>query len=394
MSYAVCPTRTTRRKRGHVRLLGLLGVLTVMSIVTVPSGRVGSVSVATQTTVGTRHAVRDISSRVGGPTSGYWLVASDGGIFAFGDATFLGSTGGLPLNRPIVGMTAIQKSAVMPPIGNTYCGTKSGTPTTTKLMVIYEENHDASSIHGSPSALNINTYASDCGSAQNYQSLTHGSLPNYLTSTSGLSYASPPWTSDCDPGGSCLTGNDNIFHQVGASGWKAYVESMPANCEGASNGTYDAKHNPAAYYSDVSAQCLTNDMPMGSPSSGALQADVVHGTLPAFSTVTPNLEDDMHDGTIQQADSWLAGWIPQIVAGPDYQSGHLVVLIVWDEGSGIGTLASTVPMIVMSPEIAPGTKSSTFFSHDSLLKAAEDVAGVRELAGAASANDLRSAFGF
>ena len=24
---------------------------------------------------------------------GYWLVASDGGIFAFGDATFFGSTG-------------------------------------------------------------------------------------------------------------------------------------------------------------------------------------------------------------------------------------------------------------------------------------------------------------
>ena len=37
---------------------------------------------------------------------GYWLVASDGGIFAFGDATFHGSTGGTPLNEPIVGMAA------------------------------------------------------------------------------------------------------------------------------------------------------------------------------------------------------------------------------------------------------------------------------------------------
>ena len=36
---------------------------------------------------------------------GYWLVASDGGIFAFGDASFHGSTGGMTLNRPIVGMT-------------------------------------------------------------------------------------------------------------------------------------------------------------------------------------------------------------------------------------------------------------------------------------------------
>ena len=35
---------------------------------------------------------------------GYWLVASDGGIFTFGDARFYGSTGAHPLNQPIVGM--------------------------------------------------------------------------------------------------------------------------------------------------------------------------------------------------------------------------------------------------------------------------------------------------
>jgi len=35
---------------------------------------------------------------------GYWLVASDGGIFAFGDAQFHGSMGGSPLNQPITGM--------------------------------------------------------------------------------------------------------------------------------------------------------------------------------------------------------------------------------------------------------------------------------------------------
>ena len=35
---------------------------------------------------------------------GYWLVASDGGIFGFGDAGYLGSTGGSTLNKPIVGM--------------------------------------------------------------------------------------------------------------------------------------------------------------------------------------------------------------------------------------------------------------------------------------------------
>jgi hypothetical protein len=37
---------------------------------------------------------------------GYWMLASDGGIFSFGDAGFYGSTGNLHLNAPIVGMTA------------------------------------------------------------------------------------------------------------------------------------------------------------------------------------------------------------------------------------------------------------------------------------------------
>jgi hypothetical protein len=37
---------------------------------------------------------------------GYWLVASDGGIFSYGDATFYGSAGNLTLNKPIVGMAA------------------------------------------------------------------------------------------------------------------------------------------------------------------------------------------------------------------------------------------------------------------------------------------------
>ena len=36
--------------------------------------------------------------------TGYWLVASDGGVFTFGQLKYLGSTGGIHLNQPIVGM--------------------------------------------------------------------------------------------------------------------------------------------------------------------------------------------------------------------------------------------------------------------------------------------------
>jgi hypothetical protein len=43
--------------------------------------------------------------------AGYWLVASDGGVFTFGDARFFGSTGNLVLNAPIVGMAATPDGA-------------------------------------------------------------------------------------------------------------------------------------------------------------------------------------------------------------------------------------------------------------------------------------------
>jgi hypothetical protein len=54
---------------------------------------------------GNLRLVRPVVGMAATPTGdGYWLVASDGGIFAFGDAAFHGSTGAMTLNRPIVGM--------------------------------------------------------------------------------------------------------------------------------------------------------------------------------------------------------------------------------------------------------------------------------------------------
>ena len=51
------------------------------------------------------HLTRPIVGMAATPDHrGYWLVASDGGVFTYGDAGFYGSTGALRLNRPIVGM--------------------------------------------------------------------------------------------------------------------------------------------------------------------------------------------------------------------------------------------------------------------------------------------------
>jgi hypothetical protein len=39
--------------------------------------------------------------------AGYWLVATDGGIFAFGGADFFGSLGDHPPAQPIVAVAAL-----------------------------------------------------------------------------------------------------------------------------------------------------------------------------------------------------------------------------------------------------------------------------------------------
>jgi hypothetical protein len=54
---------------------------------------------------GARRLQRPVVSMTPTPSgNGYWLVASDGGVFTFGDATFHGSTGARKLNKPVTSM--------------------------------------------------------------------------------------------------------------------------------------------------------------------------------------------------------------------------------------------------------------------------------------------------
>jgi SpoIID/LytB domain protein len=47
-----------------------------------------------------------VTSQASGGVGGYWLVATDGGIFSFGGAAFHGSAGNIKLAKPVVGMAA------------------------------------------------------------------------------------------------------------------------------------------------------------------------------------------------------------------------------------------------------------------------------------------------
>jgi phospholipase C len=260
------------------------------------------------------------------------------------------------------------------------------------------ENHSLGDIIGNtPQAPYINSLATSCGLATDYHVTTHPSLPNYLAATSGIAQGSLPATTylDCDVSVICHMTAGSIFGQ--GEGWKAYEESMPSNCYKSNSGEYAVRHNPAVYYTSLSG-CASKDVPYTQ-----LAADLADNSLPAFSFITPNLIDDMHDGTIAQGDAWLASHLPAILNSKEYQSGTTAVFITWDEGSGgypiedcddtsVTDTSCRVPTIVISPSTPAGTTSGSFFDHYSLLGTTEQLLGLPKLASAASAPTMTAAF--
>jgi phospholipase C len=259
------------------------------------------------------------------------------------------------------------------------------------------ENRDYPQVVGNPQAPYENhTLIAECGLATNFHNITHPSLPNYLAATSGAILAH----SDCGPA-ACPTTAPSLFGQVRAASkrWRAYQESMPANCQRTDTGAYAARHNPPAYYAPITADCARWDLPVGDASSGNLIRDLRSDTLPDFAFITPNLCHDTHDCPVSAGDRWLATWIPRILESPAYQAGATALLLTWDEGdSGGGSDCARntslpgchIPTIVISPTTPAGTRSSRLFNHYSLLKTTEQLLGLPTTLGHASDPATRS----
>lgn len=277
----------------------------------------------------------------------------------------------------LTGSAVISTSSANTPYVNFgLCGYKTGTPAISKVMIIWEENESNSSIIGNSSVPYMNQLANQCGFANNYWAYTHPSLPNYMAITSGAKYNSSPWTSDCNPTSSgCNTANNSIFSQLGTS-WKSYAETMPSNCYKSTSGAYAPKHNPATYYTNISSACSTQDVgiPTSTFNSGPLYNDIQSG-LTNLTTVSPDLNNDWHDGSASQADNWLKSWMQVITAGPDYQSGRLAVLVLFDEGGGSGDVASNTYATWVSPYTLAGFKSTTFYDNNSVTQTVEQILG-------------------
>ncbi|MGN6378147.1 MAG: alkaline phosphatase family protein [Gaiellales bacterium] len=278
------------------------------------------------------------------------------------------------------------------PTANAPCAGAAAPATYKHVITIMEENHAYSSIIGSSQAPYENSLATACGLAKEYYAESYPSLPNYIALTSGTIPASVA-NRDCLPSGSCTTGATSIFDQVGSSGWKVYAESMPSNCyrKNTSNGLYLPRHTAAPYYTRQNSACGSQMVPLGGLSSGALASDLASGTLPKYSFVVPNATNDMHGGCVSCGDTWLSNWVPKIIASPAYQNGSTAIFITFDSDNG--SAGNHIPAIVVSPSVAPGTTSSTRFTHYSLLRTTEDLLGIgSHLGKAAGAPSMRSAF--
>jgi hypothetical protein len=277
------------------------------------------------------------------------------------------------------------------------CGTSTATPSYTHVIWILMENHSYGDIIGNTAqAPYINQVASECGLATNYHNLSHPSLPNYVGMVTGLPVSSlKPFANDCNPGKKCSTSAPSILGQT--TSWKAYEESMPSNCYAGNSGEYAVRHNPGPYLTSLT-NCATNDVPYPQ-----LASDLAGGNLPAFSFITPNLIDDMHDGTIAQGDAWLQANVPSILNSSEYLAGNTAVFITWDEGTG-GKSAENcatnttdpsclVATLVISPTTTPGTTSAMLFNHYSLLGTTEQLLGLPALGSAGTASLMTTAFG-
>lgn len=256
------------------------------------------------------------------------------------------------------------------------------------VIWIWMENRSYGEVLGAGGgARHLASFAKRCGTATNYDAITHPSLPNYIAATSGSTHGI---TSDCDPS-SCPVSGSSLYGQLGARGkpgWAAYAESMARRCDHASYGRYAARHNPAVYYRALAASCRRHDLAMGG-SSGRFARHLAAGRLPGFTFLTPNLCDDGHDCATSTADGWLGYWLKRITTSRLYQAGRTVVFVTWDEGE---TSSNQVATVVIGPSVAPGTRSHRHFTHYSLLRTTEDLLHVSHLGAAASAASMRRAF--
>ena len=223
--------------------------------------------------------------------------------------------------------------------------TNNATPPFAHIVVVIEENHSFSEIVGNLQAPYINSLASAGVLLTNYHAVSHPSEPNYFALYAGSTFGVQDDGNYSEPDptlATILQGNGESF--IG------YVESGSPR-----------QHNPwESFPEGMSVERNMSTFPANDFSQ-----------LPNVSFVIPNLNDDMHDGTVAQADQWLSINIGAYAQwAVTYQS---LLMVVWDEDDA--TEGNQVPAILYGANIVPGAYNDAY-THYNLLHTLLDASGL------------------
>lgn len=260
--------------------------------------------------------------------------------------------------------------------GTTPTASGSSAGSVQHVVIVVEENHSYGSVIGSSAMPYLNGLASKFSLATNYFASAHPSLPNYFMLTAGV-----PVTFDDSFTGTY--GGANLASVVSGAGktWKVYAESIPsAGYTGGDQYPYVKRHNPFAYFTSVlnDPKQTANIVPFTQFSS-----DLAVGALPSVSFVVPNLLDNAHDGTLEQADAWLQTNIAPLVNSGVFTK--TVLMVVFDEGdqTDIEHIGGHVAMVIAGGPVKTGYQSTTFYQHPSALRFTLDALGIGNAPGTA-----------
>jgi phosphatidylinositol-3-phosphatase len=255
----------------------------------------------------------------------------------------------------------------------------AGQPTFSHVVLVVEENHSYSEVIGNSSMPYFNSLASQYGLASQYFADAHPSLPNYFMLTTGL-------TETFDDNFSDTISDDNSVRELQKAGksWKAYQESIPSvGYLGGDVPPYLRHHNPFSYLSDVQndSSVAANIVPFTQ-----FATDLANNALPQFSFITPNVNNDAHDGSLAAADVWLQTNIAPLIASSAFQSGGLLI-ITFDEGNATDTDhgGGQVATVIVSSQSKTGYKSQSLYQHQSTLRLVLAGSGVTTFPGLAGA---------
>src|SRR6185295_571858 len=195
----------------------------------------------------------------------------------------------------------------------------AGLPSPAHVVVVVEENRSAADIIGNKSAPYINSLATDGALMTQSFAITHPSEPNYLALFAGDTLGLASDACPLDGGAAPNLGSELL---AGGQTFTGYSEDLPSvGSTTCGSGKYARKHAPWVNFTNVPP---TNSVPFSSfpPSSD-------YKSLPTVAFVIPNLDNDMHVGSVAQGDAWLNNHLSAYATWAKANNSLLVV--TWDE---------------------------------------------------------------